>query len=92
MWYTLFKIFLQGKENVVMRACACKSYDRSATQGKSAFSFCAVLMTGIAAAISAFAFLGVLSLIIVGGVISVIILSIMTGIVIRKTEYPAMLN
>ena len=41
---------------------------------------------GIAAAISVFAFSDVLGLFIMGTAISVIILSIMTGIIIRKNK------
>ena len=69
-----------------MKSFANALYSRFATQNNSAFSFCAVLMTGIAAAISAFAFLGALGLFIMGTAISVIILSIMIGIIIRKNK------
>ena len=67
-------------------ANASCTYNRFATQNMSAFCFCAVLIMGIAAAISVFAFSGVLGLFIMGTAISVIILSIMIGIILRKNK------
>ena len=67
-------------------ANASCAYNRFATQNMSAFCFCALLIMGIAAAISVFAFSDVLGLFIMGTAISVIILSIMTGIIIRKNK------
>ena len=69
-----------------MKSFANALYSRFATQNNSAFCYCAFLIMGIAAAISIFAFLGIIGLFIMGTAISVIILSIMTGIIIRKNK------
>ena len=67
-------------------ANASCTYNRFATQNMSAFCFCALLIMGIAAAISIFAFFGLFDLFITAIAISVILLSVMTVIIVRKNR------
>ena len=69
-----------------MKSFANALYSRFATQNNSAFCFRAVLTMGIAAAISIFAFLGIIGLFIMGTAISVIILLGMIGIILIKNK------